>query len=148
MAFDIYFTVTDPDTQQATGKLFTFGFVSAVGVQGPQKLVNRWLHCLMTTKGSDPTAIGYGTECSTLIGSNVVSVDDATDALAMYIDDCNEQIQAIDQRVFPPANERLQSAELIQVTILDPNGFQAFVSLKNMAGQTVTLPLPIVGVQR
>ena len=145
MAYDIYFSITDVDTQLNTGQLFTFGFTSAVGVQGPQKLVNRWVHCFLTPKGSDPLDLGYGTECAGLIGSNTPSVRDAVDALALYIDDCNEQITAIDRRIFPPDNERLQSAELVKVVLLEPDGLQAYVEIKNIAGQKVTLPLPAIG---
>lgn len=148
MSYDVYFKILDADIQRATGKIFTFGYVSAVGVRGPEKLVNRWVHCLLTPKGSDPMDPGYGTECAGLIGTNVSTVDDAVDALAIYIDDCNEQIHALDRLIFPPNDERLQTAELIKVVLMDPDGFQAWVNIKNMAGQKITMALPVVGAAR
>lgn len=141
--YDIHFQLIPPD-EQGGGKLFTFGFVSAVGVRGPQKLINRWLKCLMTPKGTDPYDLNYGTGFPNLIGSNISAIQDAIDALALFVEDCNSQVFAMDRRAFPPDNERLLSATLAKTIALGEDGFAAYVNLRNVAGETLPVMLPTI----
>ena len=148
MAYDIYFKLTDPETQRNTGKLFTFGYTSSIGVRGPQKLVNRWVRCLLTPKGSDPFDPNYGTGCANMLGSNVTSTEEALSLFAIFVEECNEQIRVMDRKNFPPEDERFKTAEILKLVELEPDGFQVFVEIKNVAGQRVTLPLPVAGTAR
>jgi len=141
--YDIYFAIL-PEAEQldAAGRVFSFGYQSAVGIKGPQKLVNRWLKCLFTSKGSDLSNNKYGTGFPNLLGSNISRYQDFTDAVALFISDCNGQITAMDQAQFPPDNERLESATLTNVVARGADGYDVYVSLKNVAGDLLTMQLP------
>lgn len=141
--YDIHFQIVPEDEQEsANGRVFTFGYASAVGVKGPQKLVNRWIKCLFTLKGSDPLHRDYGTGFAELIGSNISRQDDFTDAMALFIDDCSKQITALDQKNFPPDDERLKSAVLSSIVPRGPDGYDVYVTLRNAAGALLTTLLP------
>jgi hypothetical protein len=141
--YDIHFQLV-PDNEQlyAGGRVFTFGFTSALGVKGPQKLVNRWIKCLFTPKGSDLLDSQYGTAFPDLIGSNVSAYQDFADGAALCINDCSNQITAFDQLQFPPDNERLDSANLTSIVARDGDGFDVYVTIKNVAGSLLTVQLP------
>jgi len=141
--YDIHYQLA-PENEQldAGGKVFTFGFTSAVGVKGPQKLVNRWLKCLMTPKGTDPLSRGYGTGFADLIGSNLSRYQDFVDAVTLYVTDCNDQIRAFDQAQFPPDDERLESASVASVVPRGADGFDVYVHIKNVAGTVLTAQVP------
>jgi hypothetical protein len=143
MAFDVHFQIVPEEEQlYSGGKIFTFGFTSAIGVKGPQKLVNRWLKCLFTLKGTDLLDKTYGTGYAELIGSNVSRYQDFVDAVSLFISDCNDQITAFDQAQFPPDDERLDSANLTSVVPRGVDGYDVYVSLKNVAGTVLTLQVP------
>lgn len=146
--FDIHFQLINTAAeQQSSGKLFTFGFLTAVGVRGPQKLVNRWIKCLLTPLGSDPFNKFYGTNFSSLFGSNITGEQDIQDAVALFIDECNDQIRAMDRLNFPTDDERLQSASLTQIIELGDDGFDIYVNIRNVAGQVLTLQLPTIATR-
>jgi hypothetical protein len=144
--YDIHFQLVPPGEQDG-GKLYTFGYVSAVGVKGPQKLINRWLKCFTTPKGSDPFDPESGTGFSNLIGSNISNDQDFVDAMALCIEDCNAQMLAMDRRNFPPDNERLLSATLAKTTALGDDGFAAYVNIRNVAGETYAVLLPTIATR-
>jgi len=143
MSFDTHYQIVPLDQQTGGPKVFTFGFTSAVAVRGPQKLINRWLKCLMTPKGSDPSNLEYGTGFGNLYGSNITSTQDLIDAVALFVEDCNAQMRAMDQRNFPPDDERLKSATLSRVLEV-PGGFEVTVEIRNVAGERVVASLPRV----
>lgn len=139
--YDVHFQIL-PKEEQTSERVFGFGFVSAVGVRGPQKLINRWLKCLMTPQGSDPFDRAYGTRFPNLIGSNIQDVADALDATALAIAECNEQIRAFDKANFTHADERLQTATILRIVELGDDGFEIWVGITNAAGQQITVVLP------
>lgn len=141
--YDIHFQLV-PAEEQIGGKLFTFGFKSAVGVRGPQKLINRWVKTLLTPKGGDPYDPNAGTGFMGLLGSNIASYQDVVDALTLFIEDCNEQVRASDRRNLVPDDERLQSATLGQVLENGDDGFVVYIHLRNAAGLVVAVPLPTI----
>ena len=141
--YDVHFQIVAAEEQvAANGKVYSFGFTSAVGVKGPQKLANRWLKCFCTLKGSDLRNAKYGTEFPEIIGSNISQRQDFTDAMALYIDDCSAQIQAFDLAQFPPDNERLASAVLTSVVPRGADGYDVYVTIKNIAGTLLTVQVP------
>ena len=141
--FDVHFQIIPEAEQEASaGRIFSFGYTSALGVKGPQKLVNRWLKCLFTSKGSDLLDPTYGTGYPELIGANVSLRQDFTDAVAIFIDDCNAQITAFDQAQFPPDDERLDSATLTNIVPRGADGYDVYVTIKNTAGTLLTVQAP------
>jgi hypothetical protein len=139
--FDAFYAGTDEATQHLF-RFFTFGFNRSVGVRGPQKLALQWLKCFMTTKGSDPTNLEYGTEFSNLIGSNVRAMQDVQDVVALCIQDCNEQILQIQQKTQPDLDELLLTATLVKFNLTGADGFDAYVTISNAKSQEVTVNLP------
>lgn len=141
--FDVHFQIVPEEEQQyAAGRVFSFGYTSALGVKGPQKLVNRWLKCLFTRKGTDVLSREYGTGFPELIGSNISRQQDFTDAVSVFIQDCNAQITAFDQAQFPPEDERLDSANLTSVVPRGADGYDVYVTIKNAAGTLLTVQVP------
>lgn len=139
--FDAFYGGTDEETQRLF-RFFTFGFDRSVGVRGPQKLVLQWLKCLMTTKGSDPTDLEYGTEFPNLIGSNVRAMQDLRDVVMLCVQDCNEQILKLQQTTQPDLDELLLTATLVKFDLLGDDGFEAHVTISNAKGKELTINLP------
>jgi len=143
--YDIYYALL-PELQQTHGKLFSFIFQGAIGVRGPQKMVNRWLKCFMTTKGTDPTNLNYGTQFNSLFFSNVSKLKDIQDLVSVYIDDCNAQIKAFDRKYGLPPEERLQNATLESLLPDGVDGVAIQVLLRNQANASFPLVLPTLTV--
>lgn len=143
--YDIYYALLTEE-QQTTGKLFSFVFQSAVGVRGPQKMMNRWLKCFMTTKGTDPTDLDYGTGFNALFFSNVSQIKDIQDMVSVYIDDCTTQIKAFDRKYAIAPDERLQSAVLENILPDGEDGVVIRVVLRNQSGAAFPLELPTLTV--
>lgn len=141
--FDVHFQmIAEADQVSAAGRVFSFWYANAVGVKGPQKLVNRWIKCFCTLKGTDLLDKNYGTGFPDLLGSNISKRQDFIDAMSLFISDCNRQLQTYDLAQFPPDNERLASAVLTSVVSLGADGYATYVTIKNVAGETLTVNLP------
>jgi hypothetical protein len=142
MSYDIHFQ----STAGAVGKKpVSFGYTATVAVRGLPKMVNRWLKCVLTPKGSDPTAKDEGTEFTRLIGSNVGSPQDALDAAALAFEDANDQLRAWDRLNLPPPDEQFGSATVVRVVELQAGGFDIWVQLKNIQGARTNMKLPTAG---
>lgn len=139
--YDVHFQII-PVADQTSERVFGFGFVSAVGVRGPQKLVNRWLKCFMTPQGSDPFSPRYGTSFPDLIGSNIQSTSDVIDVVALAIQDCNEQVRAFETTNNTPLDERLGTAAVLRILEDGGDGFQIWVGITNAAGLQTPVLLP------
>jgi len=141
--YDVHFQMITEEAQlSAAGRVFSFWYANAVGVKGPQKLVNRWLKCFCTLRGTDLLDKSYGTGFPELLGSNISKRQDFIDAMSLFISDCNTQIRAFDLAQFPPDNERFDSAVLTSVVSRGADGYDTFITLKNVAGETLTVQLP------
>lgn len=145
--YDIHYQLL-PIAEQTSERVFGFGYVAAVGVRGPQKLINRWLKCLMTPQGTDPFDPDYGTGFGALIGSNILNIESILDVVALFIQDCNEQIRAFDKTNFTPADERLQTATILQITPTGDDGFEIWVGITNSAGLQTPVLLPSTSVRQ
>lgn len=138
--YDIHFQPVPPGSVHGF-KCFEFGFKAALKVKGPQALVNRWVKTLMTPLGSDPLYPKRGTTISNLIGGNVSNISvDLRDLVEIALEDANEQVREQDLEGFFSADERLQSAELLNFEE-SADGFVVWVLIKNVAGDALTLPL-------
>lgn len=139
--YDLYIKAKDPDSVVGF-KFFTTGFKRTVGVRGPYKLIVQWIKRFMTTKGSDPTNLEEGTDFPSLIGSNIVSMADIRDVVMLSIQDCNSQIEAAQRETRPDEDEQLESAVLTRFQAWGKDGFEAWVTITNVAGASVTVRLP------
>jgi hypothetical protein len=132
-----------------TGMAFySFGQKRSLGVRGLQKLVNMFAKYLLTPVGSDYTDLTYGTNVTTLIGSNVV-LDDAREILDMAVDATVSAIQGIQAgQSTVPDDERLASATVTNyIEIPDAPGFAAQILITNVANQQLQLVLPTLEVR-
>lgn len=141
--YDLHVQSLRPEDQQSTRKIFTLGYRESLGVKGFQMLINTWLHVFFTRQGSDPTNLQRGTGFTNLIGSTT-SLADAEDIARLSIDQCNEQIRAIqvtDTTLAP--TERLADARMLRYTG-DPTqpGFEMYVEILNEAGQRLQVNIP------
>ena len=141
--YDIHFELDTLEAQQSgNGKVYTFKYSRAVGVKGLQKLVNRWVKCFLTTKGTDPLSPNYGTEFPSLIGSNVSRRQDFIDVAALAVNDCNAQMIAYDNYNLPPLDERLQTATLTNVVERGSDGYDVYISIKSSANSATSIMVP------
>lgn len=147
--FDIHFQALTEEEQRGTYKFVSFTFNPTVGVKGFQMLINQWLKCFLTPKGSDPTDLDYGTDFTKLLGSNL-AIGDARDVSLIAVDQCNEQIFDIQRNESTfTASERLASAEITNFTENTTStapGFSLYVELKNQANERLVLNLPASAV--
>lgn len=139
--YDLYIKAKEPEDVHGF-KFFTTGFNRSVGVRGPYKLIVQWIKRFMTTKGSDPTEPESGTDFPNLIGSNIVSMADVRDVVLLSIQDCNSQIEEIQRETQPDEDEQLLSAVLTKFVPWGEDGFEAWVTISNVAGAEVTVRLP------
>lgn len=144
--YDVHYQLL-PIAEQTSERVFGFGYEAAVGVRGPQKLINRWLKCLMTPQGSDPFSPTYGTGFANLIGGNIADIADVLDGVALFVQECNDQVRAFDKANFPPADERLQTATILSLTETGEDGFEVWVGITNAAGLQTPVLLPSTSVR-
>ena len=141
--FDLHFQALTEEEQLATFKFVGWGYNPTIAVKGFQMLINQWLLCFLTPRGSDPTDRLRGTDFTKLIGSNL-PLQDAQDAVSMAVETCNSQVsnfQTRDLTLNP--TERLASA-LVTDFIEDASapGFSVYIELKNQANERLVLNLP------
>jgi len=143
-SFDIHIQTLPEADQRDTFKFMSFGFVGAVGVKGFQMLINMWLKCFLTQRGSDPSDLDYGTNFIGMVGSNL-PLPDARDVTILSVDECNEQVQRFNRRNLSLSlSERLASARIINfVDKPSAPGFDVSVEIKNQANERLILNLPI-----
>ena len=141
MSQDLHIQLIDPSAQTARA-LFTFG-TSPVGVEGVQKLANRWLKIFMTRKGSHPVRKDEGTDFPSLVGGNFSDLPALEADVLEAIDDATEQLRTSDRRApTRPANERILSASLVQFVELHPAGAEFWVELTNVARERLPVLIP------
>jgi hypothetical protein len=141
MTYDLHFVATAGDDE----KPFGFGYRAAIAVAGPQKLVNRFVKCLLTPKGTDPTDENEGTTFMSLVGSNVPSSQYILDSLALTLDDAASQLRAFDRVAGLPSNEQFGSVSLLQLVERVAGGYDVWVLLRNAANEPVPVRLPTIG---
>ena len=137
--YDIHF---DPISAPNGARVFSFKYVGAVAVTGPRKMMNRWMKCLFTPKGSDPMDLNYGTMYASLFQSNISSAEDVRDVVALAIQDCNEQMVAMDGANLPDLDERFGGADITAFTAV-PDGFSVTVRLSNAALASAVIDVPV-----
>lgn len=125
----------------------TFGaYPRSLGVRGPQKMVDRFLKCLMTPIGSDLSDPEYGTPLAAALLRS--TVPEALQSLAVRsVAAAEEKIREYDSTYGLPERERLRSVRIDQIHIdSEGQGVVLELTLENTAGEVVKTLLPqIVG---
>lgn len=141
--FDLHFQALTEEEQLSTFKFVGWEYSPSLAVKGFQMLINQWLLCFLTPRGSDPTDLKRGTDFTKLVGSNL-PLQDAQDVVNIAIDTCNDQVgafQADDNTLTP--TERLASANIINfVENASAPGFSVYIEIKNQASERLVLNLP------
>lgn len=147
MSYDINIEIVAA-TDYTGMAFYSFGQVRSLGVRGIQKLVNMFAKYLLTPVGTDPTDLTYGTNLTTLIGSNVV-LDDAREILDIAVDTTVTAIQGFQAGVSTVQDdERLASASVTDyIEIPDGPGFAAQILITNVSGEQLQIVLPTLEVR-
>jgi len=136
---DIHYQPVPVDEVKGT-KVFTFGYTSALKVEGLQFLVNRWVRVLMTPRGSDVLEPTFGTDYGNLVGTNIPrsAKGSIVDVVAMAIDDASEQVKTQDKEARYPDTESLSQANMLRFSpTAGGDGFEVWVEIKNKAGDVL-----------
>lgn len=148
MPYDINIQIV-PAVDYTGFAFYSFGQTRSLGVRGIQKLVNIFAKFLLTPIGTDPTDLTYGTNFTSLIGSNVVLAD-AQEILNIAIDATVAAIQGFQSgQSAVPDDERLSAAAVTNyIAIPEAPGFAAQVLITNVSGQQLQLVLPTLEVRQ
>lgn len=145
MPYDIHLQLVSAAQYKGT-KFYSFGPERSVAVRGLQALVNMFVKYLLTPIGSDHTDLSYGTQLTSLLGSNVTA-DDAQDVLQLSVEKTVTAIQGWQRAKQVPPEERLLSATVTGfVSIPSAPGFAAQIYIQNVAGQGLKVLLPTLTV--
>ena len=137
MPYDIH--IEGVAAADVTGiRFLTFGNSGdPVAVRGIQKMVDRYLKCILTPRGSDISDKDYGTD---LMNAFASSIDASTvyQLAVMAATDAESTIKKYDTERAAPADERLAAASVENVTVnVERDGFDMTILLRNSAGTTV-----------
>lgn len=125
----------------------TFGsYPRCLGVRGPQKMVDRFLKCLMTPIGSDLSDPDYGTPLAAAM-LHSTSPDALRTLATRSVAAAEEKIREYDSTYGLPERERLSAVKIRQIHVDDEGqGVVLELTLENAAGEAVSVLLPqIVG---
>jgi hypothetical protein len=133
----------DPLDQETSRKLFKYADKPYQAISGPQKLVNRFLKIFLTTKGSNPLDPTQGTNFPNLIGGNVSDSADIETNIQLAIDDCSEQIKAVDS-LSPrlTKDEKLEDAVIQQLDILSEDAVEFWITITTVSRKRVPVLIP------
>lgn len=142
--FDIYFQVISALEQADTGRFVSWGTPSTIGVRGFQFLINVWLKCFLTPRGSDATDLDYGTDFTKLVGTTL-PLTDAQDVALLAISQCNEIIIGFQRNESTlTATELLASAQLTNFVEDAANGrADVYIEIKNRANERLNIRVPV-----
>jgi hypothetical protein len=148
MAYDINIQIV-PASNYTGMAFYSFGQTRSLGVRGIQKLINIFAKFLLTPIGTDPIDLNYGTNFTSLIGSNVV-LEDAREILDIAVDATVAAIQGFQAgEANVPDDERLASAAVTDyIEIPSGPGFSAQILIRNVSGQQLQLVLPTLEVRQ
>lgn len=142
--YDTHIQLLPPEEQSATRGAFSYGYNKHIGIRGFQKLINQWAKAFLTLEGTDLSDRSYGTPFSALIGSNVTERSAIQETVRTSVDRANAIIRTMQARN-PPADLReiLASGALTSLIFTGDNvGFNAYVLIKNQAGESLQVQFP------
>jgi hypothetical protein len=142
MPFDIHIEGV-PRDELLNEKFITFGkYPSPLAVKGIQKLVDRFLKCLITPAGTDISDPNYGTQLVSLFLGNF-DAPSMRQMIRLAVINAEDQIRRYDVINGAPEDERLASATIESLNLDESApGFELTVLLQNTAGTTVLVLLP------
>jgi hypothetical protein len=148
MPYDINIQIV-PASNYTGMAFYSFGQTRSLGVRGIQKLVNIFAKFLLTPIGTDPLDLTYGTNLTSLIGSNVVLAD-AKEILDIAVDATTAAVQGFQTgQSSVPDDERLASASVTDYIVVESApGFAAQILIRNVSGQQLQLVLPTLEVRQ
>jgi len=140
--FDIHFEGV-PQEELTGIQGLTFGAYSkSIGVRGVQKMVNRFLKCMLTSLGTDLSDPDYGTPLASAFLGNVDRGTLVTLARRSVIA-AEAKVKEYDAEYALNDEERLSVARIDDVYTDDSlNGVFLTITLKNVAGVSVKVLLP------
>ena len=143
MSYDIHIESL-PSGESVGYKFFTFGsYPRHLGVDGIQKMVDRFAKCFFTPKGSDISDSEYGTQLADLFLGNIDPTQ-LRELAVMAVRDAEEKIREYDMQKFSPADERLANAEIEEIVIdNEAPGVEIRVVLTNTAGTRALVRFPL-----
>ncbi len=141
--YDTHLQLIDPTAQRASS-IFTYSFNQPRRVSGLQKLVNRWLKCFFTPRGSHPLRPTEGTDFPYLVGgNNITDVPSLEATVVLYIEDAVDQIKAIDKRSsWLSPDERMLSVSLLKFVQTAPDAIEFWVQVTNASGRRLNVLIP------
>lgn len=143
MSYDIHIESL-PSGKSQGYKFLTFGaYPQHLGVKGIQKMVDRFIKCFFTPKGSDISDSEYGTQLADLfLGS--VDPTELRELAVMAVRETEDKIQEYDSRKYSPADERLAFAEIEEIVVdqVTP-GVEIRIILTNTAGTRALVRFPL-----
>ncbi len=141
--YDTHLQLIDPTAQRASS-IFTYEFEGTRRIDGIQKLVNRWLKCFFTPRGSHPLRPTEGTDFPYLVGgNNITDVPSLEATVVLYMEDASDQIKAIDRRSsWLSTEERLRSVSLLRFVQTAPDAIEFWVQVTNVAGRRLNQLIP------
>jgi len=144
MPYDIHIEGV-PTDQIHNEKFLWFGRFEGrdmLAVKGIQKMVDRFLKCIMTPAGTDISDLDYGTQLTGLFLGNLDSAS-LRQMVTLSVNQAEEQIRKYDVINGALEDERLVGATIESLTMdAANNGFDLTVLLQNSAGTTVRVLLP------
>jgi len=147
MPYDVNIQIVPASRYTGMG-FYSFGQTRSLGVRGIQKLVNIVAKYLLTPVGTDPFDITYGTNLTSLIGSNV-ALEDAREVLDMAVSEAATAIQnyqALQSSV--DDDERLSSVVVTDyIEVPEGPGFAAQILITNVTNQQLQIVLPTLEVR-
>jgi hypothetical protein len=140
VAFDIHYEAAS--TPKGL-RIITFGaYPTVLGVEGAQKMVNRFVKCFLTPRGSDVSDLDYGTQLAGVIGGTVDFSMVYAYAVAA-VNDTTQKIQEYDTLSELPDDERLAGAGIEEVQVRSADRSVTLrLRLTNVAGSSVAFLLP------
>ena len=142
--FDTYIELLPPDEQSVQVGTFTYGYDKHIAIRGFQKLINKWAKAFLTLEGTDLSDRDYGTAFTALIGSNISSRRDIQEVVQSSVDKANEIIYEIQAEDPPDDAREILDVATLESLIFSPDGlgFDAFVRIKNQAGEVLQVLFP------
>ena len=143
MSLDVYLQGVAGATR---GECVSFGDQgSPTGVRGPNKLVSRFLKCLLTLKGSSLLDVDYGTYFPQLIGGNVDRFS-VSQLVSEAVVDASEKLKEYQAEYALDDDEALDDVEILDIQWgTDGSGVSVRLRVNNVAGETATFIITQAG---
>lgn len=143
MAYDIHYEGLAPELTKGS-RFLSFGdYEKSLGVQGVQKMVNRYVKCLLTPIGTDLSDKDYGTQLMNLFLGNL-DLTAVGQIVSMSVRNAESTIHSYDVDNDASDDERLQGVSVENLDIDRVNkGFTLRLLLQNAEGSEVRVLVPV-----